>query len=503
MNISNVWKIPRWPLPTFGKKRPKSSNVWKNVPQKFQRLENRTKILPMLGMSMAILLLAAQASATVDAALTTTQADIEDARAALAAQRETIAAERTELSATYEALQAEVRALREEWRHVQRVKSRQAAEQAAAQRQAERTDAEHRRTLAVLTEYRRASESAMAAVQRQRYADLLQQFDEALSADESSGVTLTAVDPALALARATTETDLPSVPFEGAVVDAEGRVRRGTLVPVGPVTFFKGADGTTGYLATGAGGLTPLLIEAMPHRVQQALDAWAAGDTVYAPVDVTDGALLKVAQAREPFVARLQQGGVVMIPLLLIGVGCVLIIVRRAWVLQRMEIDVNAPLDRITQALRDDDAEAARAVVDTLDAPWRPVLADAVAHRDADRVYLEEILMDRIVMQRPLVTKYLGALAICAAAAPLLGLLGTVTGMINTFQLITVFGTGDARSLSGGISEALITTQTGLIIAVPVLLAHAYLMRRARNVLSGLEQAAIRFVRTLDPESSP
>ncbi len=513
MRFSNDWKTGQkffqrlekliQKFPTIGKRREKVSNDWKSGLFFFQRLENGAKNFPTIGKVLALLFWVPVASASIDDALSATRADIETAREALAEQREAIAAERTELSATYESLQAEVRALREEWRQVQRVTSRQATEQAVARRQAERTDAEHRRALAVLTEYRRASESVMSAVQRQRYDEWLQRLDEALATDEASGTTLSALKPALALARATAQTDRPSTPFAGFAVDAEGQVRQGTLIPVGPVTFFKGADGTTGYLTAGAGGLKPVLVDVLPRRTQQALDDWAAGETAYAPVDVTDGALLKVAQARASLIERLQQGGVVMIPLLLIGVGCVFIIIRRTVALRRMEIDFDRPLETIMQALRDNDTEHARATADALSPPWRPVLVDAVAHRDADRVYLEEILMDRIVMQRPLVTKYLGALAICAAAAPLLGLLGTVTGMIHTFQLITVFGTGDARSLSGGISEALITTQTGLIIAVPALLAHAYLMRRARNILAGLEQAAIRFVRSLDEERAP
>ena len=77
---------------------------------------------------------------------------------------------------------------------------------------------------------------------------------------------------------------------------------------------------------------------------------------------------------------------------------------------------------------------------------------------------------------------------------PLLGLLGTVTGMIHTFRLVTVFGTGDARLLSGGISEALVTTEFGLMIAIPVLLVHAYLARRVRTIIGRLENRAIEFV---------
>jgi len=75
-----------------------------------------------------------------------------------------------------------------------------------------------------------------------------------------------------------------------------------------------------------------------------------------------------------------------------------------------------------------------------------------------------------------------------------LGLLGTVTGIINTFKLITVFGTGDVKTLSGGISEALITTKFGLIVAIPSLLLHAFLSRKARGVVDQMEKAAVAFI---------
>jgi len=90
--------------------------------------------------------------------------------------------------------------------------------------------------------------------------------------------------------------------------------------------------------------------------------------------------------------------------------------------------------------------------------------------------------------------RFLPFLAITAATAPLLGLLGTVIGMIKTFQLITIFGTGDAKSLSSGISEALVTTALGLIVAIPVLIVHGALTRMAKRKLGLLEELSVAFV---------
>ena len=102
----------------------------------------------------------------------------------------------------------------------------------------------------------------------------------------------------------------------------------------------------------------------------------------------------------------------------------------------------------------------------------------------------------------PKLEQHLGTLAVLGGVAPLLGLLGTVTGMIHTFDLVTIFGTGEARLLSGGISEALITTKFGLGIAIPVLLVHAFFARRIRTVVAELENAAIRVVNALKIEKN-
>ena len=85
-------------------------------------------------------------------------------------------------------------------------------------------------------------------------------------------------------------------------------------------------------------------------------------------------------------------------------------------------------------------------------------------------------------------------MAVSAACAPLLGLLGTVTGIISTFNLMTVFGSGDIKMLSSGISEALITTEYGLYVAIPCVLAHSFLSRKAKSVADKMEHVAVRFM---------
>ncbi len=123
--------------------------------------------------------------------------------------------------------------------------------------------------------------------------------------------------------------------------------------------------------------------------------------------------------------------------------------------------------------------------------PVGEMLAVGVEHRREPRELIEEVMYERVLSTRLRLQRLLPFVAIAASSAPLLGLLGTVTGIINTFKLITVFGSGDVKTLSGGISEALITTEFGLIVAIPSLLMYAFLSRKARGVVGQMEKAAV------------
>ena len=119
---------------------------------------------------------------------------------------------------------------------------------------------------------------------------------------------------------------------------------------------------------------------------------------------------------------------------------------------------------------------------------------------------LEELLYEKMLGIRPKLERFLPFLAVTAAAAPLMGLLGTVMGMIKTFKLITEFGTGDAKSLSSGISEALVTTELGLVVAIPILIIHGILTRMSRGRIGRMEGAAMAFlngISTNDDKKSP
>jgi biopolymer transport protein ExbB len=101
----------------------------------------------------------------------------------------------------------------------------------------------------------------------------------------------------------------------------------------------------------------------------------------------------------------------------------------------------------------------------------------------------------------PILQRGLWTIALLAAVSPLLGLLGTVTGIIETFQSITLYGTGDPRVMSGGISQALVTTVMGLLVAIPLLLFHGYLSSKSNGLIQILDEKSIAYVALLADEN--
>jgi biopolymer transport protein ExbB len=128
------------------------------------------------------------------------------------------------------------------------------------------------------------------------------------------------------------------------------------------------------------------------------------------------------------------------------------------------------------------------------------ILDTCLKHRQWKRSSIEKEIREQLLSEVPQLEKYLNTIAVFAAASPLLGLLGTVTGMIRMFEAITKFGTGDPKLLAGGISEALITTEVGLILAIPLLLIHNFLRNRRNRIQASMEMNAMVILNRLWPE---
>ncbi|MEL6345331.1 MAG: MotA/TolQ/ExbB proton channel family protein [Myxococcota bacterium] len=162
-------------------------------------------------------------------------------------------------------------------------------------------------------------------------------------------------------------------------------------------------------------------------------------------------------------------------------------------------------VEKVVQALQSGDIDGARQLVAGKGNPIARVLHAVLEDPDRDREGHQDVAAEALLFELPAIERFGAVIIVVAAVAPLLGLLGTVTGMIATFDIITEFGTGDPKMLSGGISEALITTQLGLVVAIPTVLLGNVLKGQADSVIARIERAALRVVNVLagDDEGAP
>ncbi len=160
----------------------------------------------------------------------------------------------------------------------------------------------------------------------------------------------------------------------------------------------------------------------------------------------------------------------------------------------------------LVKLIRDGKQQEARALAEEQPTPGREMLVAAVDNSGESVELVEEVMYESMLNTQPRLERFLNVIAVTAATAPLLGLLGTVTGIIKTFKLMKVFGAGDPKPLISGISEALITTELGLVLAIPALVVHAMLARKVSGILARMEKLSVAFVNGLSrrqPATSP
>lgn len=264
--------------------------------------------------------------------------------------------------------------------------------------------------------------------------------------------------------------------FEAPVITVTGDVEQQNVTRIGVFTAF--SDGKFLRYLSETGNLVELArqpVERLRDLVSDFEEA-EAGELLPTVVDPTRGAIMALLVQTPTLKERINQGGWIGYIILILGVVGLLVALLQFLSLlnagqgvakqqKEEEISLKNPLGRILSVYNDKLAQDVETLSLKLD---------------------EAILRETPKLERGLIT-----LAILAAIAPMLGLLGTVSGMIETFQSITLFGTGDPKLMSGGISQALVTTELGLAVAIPLLLIH-----------SGLSSKSNRLIQILDEESA-
>jgi biopolymer transport protein ExbB len=191
------------------------------------------------------------------------------------------------------------------------------------------------------------------------------------------------------------------------------------------------------------------------------------------------------------------RGGIMMYPLMLASVLMVAIIVERLMVLRKRKIVIPEIISVVKQFSGDKDIELARNICNDYQGPLPNIIRICLDNYRQDRNEIKELIEDQGRQEVRTLEKGLVILETIAAVAPLLGLLGTVLGMIRVFSVIKEQGIGQASALSGGISEALITTVTGLFIGIPALIFFNYFVNRAENFVLDIEKHSNNLVQKI------
>ncbi|EAU54984.1 MotA/TolQ/ExbB proton channel family protein [Mariprofundus ferrooxydans] len=196
----------------------------------------------------------------------------------------------------------------------------------------------------------------------------------------------------------------------------------------------------------------------------------------------------------------IQQGGTVMYFLLATSILSLTIIFERAWSLRRSVVIPLNVVNQVETSVRDGDVKSAMTFCQHHNTAMSRILWVALANRGVNRSVMKEILEESGRQEVAHLERFVGVLGVVAAIAPLLGLLGTVIGMIEVFQQISLVGVGKADVLAGGISKALNTTAFGLVVAIPSMVAYRYYESRVDRFVLEIEHHALRFVELLKGE---
>jgi len=193
-------------------------------------------------------------------------------------------------------------------------------------------------------------------------------------------------------------------------------------------------------------------------------------------------------------------GGWLMLPIILCSIAVIAISVERYWTLNEQKIAPKQLLAQVWGWIKNNQLDAAKLKELKRSSELGQILAAGLSNSRHGRDVMKDSIEEAASKVVHDLERYLGALGTIASIAPLIGLLGTVLGMIKVFTAIMMEGTGNAGVLAGGISEALITTAAGLCVAIPAMIVHKYFSRKVDGLVVTMEQEAVKLVDALHSE---
>ena len=431
------------------------------------------------------------------------KSDLESALTVLSTAQKKIADEKVPLSKKINELEARVIEKRQELSRLERSSDNQLVELNALKTQTKGLNEEKAYLNGLISEYAQLFETRIHITEVDTYQSAVRALQSAsknpdLSPEEFADAQVALLDASIDRL----ESLIGGKKFTSDALAPSGVLENGEVILMGPFAVFASSDTASAGLAQlQLGSPKPTVVDLGAERTAVIRQLSDAGKGEF-PVDPTMGNALKIAATQDNLIEHMKKGGPVMLPIVGLGLAAVLIALMKWLQLSSIKLATPADLQLILSQIRTDNAPKALKHIDTMKGYVGDVLKSAVENRHEKKEYLEEIMYEKMLSAKPALERWIPLIALTAATAPLLGLLGTVTGMINTFNMITVFGTGDPRMLSGGISEALITTKFGLVVAVPALICHAFVTRKVKGVLGSMEQISVGFINGLSDKDS-
>jgi biopolymer transport protein ExbB len=423
------------------------------------------------------------------------QADLDRALETLSSVRESIATEKIPLIREVSTLENEVRQKDAELKRLRRLRDNSDLGLNRLREQVEANKAQNEYAAGLLDEFVRSFETRIHYSERQLYEAAAEEaklaledsdMDQAQRFNKQIDVIDVALDRLAQLVGGYT--------FEGKALAPSGDIETGTFAAYGPAVYFASSSSELAGVAITKLNAAEAAIANPGNGYTDAIREFATQGEGSVPADATLGKALKIVEGDDSIGEHIAKGGSVGYVIIALGLSCLLVGLLKVKEITSFKAADPEEVLSVIRSIESNDIQAAQEAAAAISGAGGTLLQTGLEHIDEKRGTLEEILYEKILAVRPKLERFLPFMALTAAAAPLLGLLGTVTGMIKTFNLITIFGTGDAKSLSSGISEALVTTELGLIVAIPSLILHGLLARMARQKIGDMEQAAVGFI---------
>lgn len=418
---------------------------------------------------------------------------LETAISELGALQESIAKEKIPLAKKLNGLESEVAELRGDLKRLERLRDSRDLNLSAleAEVKARRDELDYAKNL--LVEFVTNQNASSDASERQLYEDtwiaLLNDADAPADSDDAAVNSIKALLEGVDLGVTRLNTLIGGSNFEGSAVVSDGSFAKGKFLLYGPVAYFSAADGSdAGITQQGASG-EPTLISLTDSFGKMSSSILAGSGMV--PLDPTLGKALAMETTKESLIEHIQKGGFWIYPILSIAAIALIIALLKYIELRGIKTIPKEKLVAVITAIQAGDQSKALAEIKGMTGAAHDLLEAGVKNVGHGRDLIEQSMEEVLIKTQPKLERLLSIIWITASTAPLLGLLGTVTGIITTFKLLTIFGSGDPKALGGGISEALITTEFGLIVAIPALVLHALLQRKAKTIENEFESDAM------------